>query len=88
MADAAAELERRIQRLNIRYDGLPDDRVADKKKLEDEIRALRDQLDELRQPQHVAPEPSPPPAPPPVPSGKLEAEEAVSFVVDSGRRRE
>jgi len=61
VAGEIEDLERKLLRLNIQYDGLPDDRVADKKKLEDEIRALRDQLDALRPPPGVTPEPLPPP---------------------------
>jgi hypothetical protein len=49
MADAAAELERKIQRLNIRYDGMSDKRVKEKEALEREIYELRDQLTDLRE---------------------------------------
>ena len=56
MADGASELSSKILRLQVRYDGMSDARVAEKKALEDEIRGLQDQLDELQPPNRVAPE--------------------------------
>ncbi|MDT5081598.1 MAG: hypothetical protein QOJ80_6235 [Mycobacterium sp.] len=56
MAESVSELESKILRLQVRYDGMSDARVAEKKALEDQIRALRDQLDELRPPSRVDPQ--------------------------------
>jgi hypothetical protein len=56
MAESVSELQSKILRLQVRYDGMSDARVAEKKALEDQIRALRDQLDELRPPSTVDPQ--------------------------------
>src|SRR4051812_14279194 len=56
MAGGMSELESKIIRLRVRYDNMSDAGVADKKALEDEIRDLQDQLEELK---HPTPKPPP-----------------------------
>ena len=56
MAESVSELESKILRLRVRYDGMADDRVAEKKALEHEIRGLQDQLNALRPPPTVDPQ--------------------------------